>query len=72
MGFKAGAEDLWAFRRACETRSVTPIRSLLLRSALAEARAVSGPAGDSKLSKGTEGGRRHGLRTTRWPPRSCA
>ena len=58
MGFKDGAEDLRAFRRACETRKVTPLPSLLLRAALAEARAVSDPAGNSKLSKGTEGGRR--------------
>ncbi len=58
MGFKDGAEDLRAFRRACESRRVTPVPSLLLRSALAEARAVSDPAGNSKLSKGAEGGRR--------------
>ena len=58
MGFKDGAEDLRAFRRACESRKVTPVPSLLLRSALAEARAVSDPAGNSKLSKGAEGGRR--------------
>ena len=58
MGFKDGAEDLRAFRRACETRKVTPVRSLLLRSALAEARAVSDPAGNSKLAKNAEGGRR--------------
>ena len=37
---------------------MTPVPSLLLRSALAEARAVSDPAGNSKLSKGAEGGRR--------------
>ena len=58
MGYKDGAEDLRAFRRACESRKVTPVPSLLLRSALAEARAVSDPAGNSKLSKGAEGGRR--------------
>ena len=58
MGFKDGAEDLRAFRRACETRKVTPVQSLLLRSALAEARAVSDPAGNSKLAKNAEGGRR--------------
>ena len=58
MGYKDGAEDLRAFRRACESRKVTPVPSLLLRSALAEARAVTDPAGNSKLSKGVEGGRR--------------
>ena len=31
---------------------------LLLRSAMAEARTISDPAGNSKLSKSTEGGRR--------------
>ena len=58
MGFKDGAEDLRTFRRACETGKVTQVRSLLLRSALAKARAVSDVAGNSKLSKGAEGGRR--------------
>ncbi len=58
MGFKDGAEDLRAFRRACETRKVTPLPSLLLRAALTEARAVSDPAGNSKLAKNAEGGRR--------------
>lgn len=53
MGFKDGPEDLRAFRRACETRNVTPVPSLVLRSALAEARAVSAPAENSKLSKRT-------------------
>ena len=58
MGFKDGAEDLRAFRRACETRKVAPVPSLLLRAALAEARAVTDPAGNSKLAKNAEGGRR--------------
>ncbi len=58
MGYKDGAEDLRAFRRACEGGKVTAVPSLLLRAALAEARAVSDPAGNSKLSKGAEGGRR--------------
>ncbi len=58
MGYKDGAEDLRAFRRACESRKVTPVPSLLLRSALAEARAVSDPAGNSKLAKNADGGRR--------------
>ncbi len=58
MGYKDGAEDLRAFRRACETRRVTPVPSLLLRAALAEARAVSDPAGNSKLAKNADGGRR--------------
>lgn len=58
MGFKDGAEDVRAFRRACAENKVTPAPSLLLRSAMAAARTVSDPAGNAKLSKGTEGGRR--------------
>ena len=57
MGFKDGVEDLRAFRRSCEFRKVTPVRPLLLRSALAEARARSDPAGNSKLARSAEGGR---------------
>ena len=58
MGFKDGAEDVRAFRRACAEGRVTPLPSLLLRSAMREARTTSDPAGNAKLSKGTEGGRR--------------
>ena len=46
------------FRRACADRDVLPAPSLLLRSAMAEARTVSDPAGNAKLSKGSQGGRR--------------
>ena len=58
MGFKDGAEDVRAFRRACADGRATPVPSLLLRSAMAEARTVSDPAGNAKLSKGSQGGRR--------------
>lgn len=58
MGFKDGAEDVRGFRRACADGRVTPVTSLLLRSAMAEARTVSDPAGNAKLSKGSQGGRR--------------
>ena len=58
MGFKDGAEDVRAFRRACAEGKVTPAPSLLLRASMAEARTVSDPAGNAKLSKGSEGGRR--------------
>ena len=58
MGFKDGAEDVRSFRRACADRKVTPVPSLLLPSAMAEARTVSDPAGNAKLSKGSQGGRR--------------
>ena len=58
MGFKDGAEDVRGFRKACADRRVIPVPSLLLRSAMAEARTVSDPAGNAKLSKGSQGGRR--------------
>ena len=58
MGFMDGGADVRAFRRACADGRVVPAPSLLLRSAMAEARTVSDPAGNSKLSKGTQGGRR--------------
>ena len=58
MGFLDGAADLRAFRKACEVGKVTAVPSLLLRSALSEARAVTDPAGNSKLAKGSQGGRR--------------
>ena len=62
MGFRDGAEDVRGFRKASLDGRVTPVPSLLLRSAMAEARVVSDPAGNSKLSKGSEGGRRHRAR----------
>ncbi len=58
QGFKDGAEDVRQFRRACLSGHVRPMRSLLMRSAMAEARTVSDPSGNAKLSKKTEGGRR--------------
>ena len=58
MGFKDGAEDVRAFRRACAEGRVTPAPSLLLRSAMAEARTVCDPAGNAKLAKGSQAGRR--------------
>ena len=58
MGFKDGAEDVRGFRKACADRRVVPAPSLLLRSAMAEARTVSDPSGNAKLSKGSQGGRR--------------
>ena len=58
MGFKDGAEDVRGFRKACADRRVVPAPSLLLRSAMAEARTISDPAGNAKLSKGSQGGRR--------------
>ena len=58
QGFRDGGVDLDAFRRACLNGEVMPEVSLLLRSAMREARSISDPAGNEKLCKATEGGRR--------------
>lgn len=58
QGWKDGAEDVRGFRRAILEDRVTAGRSLLLASALAEARVVTDVAGNSKLAKGSAGGRR--------------
>ena len=58
MGFRDGGEDVRDFRRACASGKVVPAPSLLLRAAMREARTVSDPAGNAKLSKGSQGGRR--------------
>lgn len=58
QGFRDGGADVRDFRRAClEGRVRAPV-SLLLRSALAGARVTGDPAGNFKLSKGSESGRR--------------
>ena len=62
QGFKDGGEDVRDFRRAVLGGHVAPVESLLLRSALSEARVASDPAGNSKLAKGSEGGRRQRAR----------
>ena len=58
MGYVDGAADVREFRRAVLEGRVVPAPSLLLRSAMAEARTVSDPAGNAKLAKGAQGGRR--------------
>ena len=58
QGYMDGGADVRDFRRAVLGDLVRPAESLLLTSALAEARVVSDPAGNSKLSKGSQGGRR--------------
>ena len=62
MGWKDGAEDVRAFRRACAEGRVTPAPSLLMRSAMAEARTIVDAAGNHKLAKASEGGRRQRAR----------
>ena len=58
QGYKDGAEDVRLFRRGILEGRVTPCRSLLMAYAMAEARVVTDPAGNSKLAKQSEGGRR--------------
>ena len=58
QGYRDGAEDVRAFRRACLENKVRPAPSLLMRYAMSEARVVMDPAGNAKLAKNTEGGRR--------------
>ena len=50
MGFLDGAADVRAFRKACADGRVVPAPSLLLRSAMAEARTVSDPAGHCQVN----------------------
>ncbi len=58
QGFLDGGEDVRAFRRACLESRVTPLPSLLLRAAMAEARVAVDAAANSKLAKNAQGGRR--------------
>lgn len=58
QGFRDGAEDVRGFRKAALSGRVRPALSLLLTSAFAEAKCIHDPAGNAKLAKGHEGGRR--------------
>ena len=58
QGFKDGGEDVREFRAAMLAGHVVPVESLLLRAAMSEARVVGDPAGNWKLAKRTQGGRR--------------
>ena len=58
MGWRDGSEDVRRFRKAILAGRVSVPVSLLLRSAMSEARTLSDPAGNQKLAKGTQGGRR--------------
>ena len=57
-GFKDGAADTRAFRAAVLGGFVRPSESLLLTSAVSEARVVVDVAGNAKLAKSSQGGRR--------------
>ena len=58
MGFRDGAEDCRAFQLAALDGHLTPVKSLLLRASMSEARLVGDISGNWKLAKGSEGGRR--------------
>ena len=58
QGYKDGSEDVRAFQRAVADGDLKPEVSLLMRAALKEARLASDPAGNQKLSKSGQGGRR--------------
>ena len=58
QGWKDGGEDVRRFRRGVLRERVKAARSLLIRSALSEARTITDVAGTAKLAKGSEGQRR--------------
>ena len=58
QGYRDGGEDVRSFRKAVLGDRVRPAESLLLAAAMAEARVTSDPAGNSKLAKSSQGGRR--------------
>ena len=58
MGFKDGGDDVRQFRAAVLGGHVRPADSLLLTTAMSEARVAVDVAGTAKLAKGSQGGRR--------------
>ena len=62
QGYKDGGQDVRDFRAAVLGDLVRPVDSLLLTSAMSEARTITDAAGNSKLSKSTQGGRRRRAR----------
>ena len=58
MGFRDGAEDVRRFRVAFLEGRVRPRASLLMESAMAETVVVTDEAGNQKVAKNTQGGRR--------------
>ena len=58
QGYKDGSEDVRGFRRAVVGNKAVPVKSLLLRSAMGEARVETDAAGNSKLAKNAGAGRR--------------
>lgn len=61
-GWRDGAQDVRRFQSAVLEGRVVPVESLMLRSAIAEARLLGDPAGNFKLAVGSAGGRRSSAR----------
>ena len=59
QGFRDGAEDVRGFQLAALSGQVTPVKSLLMRASMSEARVVSDVANNWKLAKGSEALRTH-------------
>ena len=58
QGWFHGSQDVRAFRLAALSGRLIPVKSLLLRAAMSEARTVSDQASNAKLAKNSQGGRR--------------
>ena len=58
QGFRDGGADVRDFRAAVLADQVRPASSLLLTAAMGEARTTGDPAGNHKLAKHSQGGRR--------------
>ena len=58
QGFKDGADDVRRFRRNIIDKTVNQLPSILLRAAMSEAVTIGDPAGNEKLAKQGESGRR--------------
>ena len=58
QGYKDGSVDIRAFKTELLEGRVHAPESLAMRAAFSEARVLSDPAGNEKLAKGTEAGRR--------------
>ena len=61
-GFLDGSEDIHEFRDAALDGHLFPIPSLILRSAVAEARTIMDAAGNTKITKSGHGRRRRSAR----------
>ena len=58
MGWRDGAEDVRGFQLAALDGHLVPVKSLLMRASMSEARLIGDVAGNFKLAKNSEGGRR--------------